>query len=324
MGGVLCIPRGAAEEERCEVCADPTFVGLGIPSERSCAYAGILERMDELRLPYADTVSLLTGFRRRGTWDIYLVFSTWPGPVTAACVARLMEQFRESLREWTSNLRGYNGFPRRSVRVRIFGFVFCRGVRTDATFDARYGAYPIVRGWSDGTSEESPWIVTPTNDMYARELDLHEIRVVGNRTRPGVTFVPERWDDGAYRHPEGCVGYQTRFWHGVGRWNATAQRHYLRVDGVLTDPERGEFGAHLKVLTHEMGHCFFLDDLYDTRKYPVPPRREECSCEYACRGVRADDTIMHGAPAITPFDHAQIRHVWNATRESALAHSRRV
>jgi hypothetical protein len=272
--------------------------------------------MDELRLPYMNSTGLLSGFQAHQTWDIYMFFSNWSGPVTAACVMRMMEQFRGSFREWMSKLKGYNGFTTKSIKVRVFGFVFCKGVRTDATFDKQYGTYPTVRGWLD-TSEVSPWVVsanTSTRNMYAPELDLHSIRVVGNRTRTGATFFPERWDE-SYRHPEGCSGYQTRFWHGVDIWSATAQRHYLRVSGVLTDPVHGDFGARLKVLKHEMGHCFFLDDLYDKRKYPSPLQNVACWCEHNGQcSVRSDDTIMHGASTIAPFDHAQLRHAWNASR----------
>ena len=313
---------GKAKGEECEVCSDPTFSGLRISASRSCTYAAVLRRMDDLRLPYVVSVSLLFGFVRYGTWDVYLFFSDWSSPVTAACVSRLMQQFRASLDEWLSKLKGYNGFPRRRVRVRLFGFVFCTGVTTDATFDKRYGKYPIVREWTD-PSERSPWMVTAnttTRNMYEPSLDLHSVRVVGNRTETGATFHPERWED--YKHPEGCVGYQTRFWHGEDSWNATAQRHYLRVSKVLTDPAKGEFGTNLHVLKHEMGHCFFLDDLYDKKKYPLPLPRAICSCEPngGCT-IQRDDTVMHGAKSITPFDHAQLRHMWNASikRRRALA-----
>lgn len=270
--------------------------------------------MDALRLPYYDSVSLLRGFNEHKTWDIYLFFSSWSGPVTSACVTRMMEQFRASHREWMSKLKGYNGFTTQRIRVRLFGFVFCRGVHTDATFERTFGTYPTVRGWMD-TSEVSPWIVsanTTTRNMYHPDLDLHTIRVVGNRTQAGATFFPPLWND--YRHPEGCGGYQTRFWNGTDVWSATAQRHYLRVSKVLTDPSKGEFGRNLRILKHEMGHCFFLDDLYDKKKYPAPLPNATCSCEpNANCTVNTDDTIMHGALVITPFDHAQLRHVWNAS-----------
>ena len=301
----------------CDVCTDPTFRGLGIPASRSCSFAAILKRMDELGLPYHTSVSLLRGFNEHKTWDIYLFFSNWSGPVTAACVTRMMEQFRASHREWMSKLKGYNGFTTQVVRVRLFGFVFCRGVRTDATFDKKYQSYPTVREWMD-TSEVSPWVVSAnasTRNMYLPDLDLHTIRVVGNRTQQsGATFFPPSWD-GSYRHPEGCVGYQTRFWNGTDVWSATAQRHYLRVSKVLTDPSNGDFGVHLKILKHEMGHCFFLDDLYDRKKYPTPLPHVVCSCEPDGHcSVKMDDSIMHGGSVITPFDHAQLRHVWNASR----------
>lgn len=312
---------GNSTNNRCKECVDTTFRGLAIPAKRSCLYVATLKRMDELRLPYINSTSLLQGFHTHKTWDIYLFFSDWSGPVTAACVNRMMEQFRASFSEWLSKLKGYNGFTTQTIRVRIFGFVFCSGVSTDATFDKAYGQYPIVRDWMD-KSEVSPWVVsanTSTQNMYKPDLDLHTIRVVGNRTQTGATFSPTKWDE-SYTHPEGCVGYQTRFWHGVASYKAVAQRHYLRVSKVLEDPTNGDFGANLKKLKHEMGHCFFLDDLYDTKKYPKPLPKATCTCDPNghCT-TREDETIMHGGPVITPFDHAQLRHVWNASR--ALAQS---
>lgn len=314
MGNLLC-----TGNREYGTCTDPTFRGLKIPPSRSCAFLATLKRMDELRLPHTTSVGILSGLNTQRTWDIYIFFSNWPSPVTSACVQRMMEQFQTSLDEWLSKLSGYNGFTKQRVKVRIFGFVFRRGVSTDSSFERRYGSYPIVREWLD-TSEVSPWIVSanrPTTNMYDSKLDLHTIRVVGNRTQTGATFLPKQWD--SYKHPEGCMGYQTRFWHGADMWNATAQRHYLRVSGVLADTTSGDFGPYRKVLTHEMGHCFFLDDLYDIKKYPTP--LPSAICSYDCQ-IRVNDSVMHGGPVVTPFDHAQLRHVWDACRSRQAPASR--
>lgn len=306
--------------------------GLKIPSSRSCTYRSILKRMDALKLPHTKSYSLLQGFRTHHTWDIYFFFSDWPCEITASCIARMHQQFQTTLDEWLSKLKGFNGFSRKRVVVRIFGFVFCEGVNTDATFDKKFKAYPIVRGWND-TSEISPWSISAnvsTANIYDPALNLHTIKVVGNRTSNGVQFSPTLWDN--YQHPEKCTGYQTRFWNGMDRWNATAQRHYLRVSGVSTDPCKGEFGNnkrktnpgccggtddegenHAHIFKHEMGHCFFLDDLYDRKKYPTPLPICNCDPKLHCN-IRGDDTIMHSALYITPFDHAQLRHVWNASK----------
>ena len=45
-----------------------------------------------------------------------------------------------------------------------------------------------------------------------------------------------------------------------------AQRQYLKIGGVISDYGTGaNFNS---VFTHEMGHCFFHDDIYDPIKYP--------------------------------------------------------
>ena len=307
--------RAQEEEQRTCGCESPHFAGLSIPASKRCEYGAILARMDAQNLPYLSARCLLTGFNERGTWDVYLLFPEWPGPVTRACVENLMKQYRACAREWLSKLRGYDGFTRGTLRVRLFGIVLGPGVTTDASFDRAYGAYPVVRNWTE-RGEASPWIleanVPPTN-FYLAALDLHTIRVAGNRRGTSATFHPTAWD--GYVHPEGCAGFQTRLWLGTRAWNATAQRHYLRVSGVLADPLRGDFGDNLYVLKHEMGHCFFLDDLYDARKYPSPLPNAACPCaaDGRCR-LAAEDTIMHGGREITAFDHAQLRHVWSHCR----------
>lgn len=299
----------------CNSCENPVFQGLDISAERKCAFDALLKRMDAVSSNHRTSVSLLSGLQRHKTWDIYLFFSDWPGPVSAACVARLVRQFEEVANEWVSDLR----FGK--VTVRPFGFVFCKGVETDATFDAAYGKYPTVRGWTD-QSEASPWVTSAaggasTRNMYDPKLDLHTIKVVGNRTGTGATFHPETWD--SYRHPRQCVGFQTRFWHGHAEWKAFAHRHYVRVSKVLEDPLKGDFGRNLRVLRHEIGHCFFLDDLYDRTRYPTPLPNTVCPCHPSGHCVvQESDSIMHtGSEKITPLDRAQLRHVWNAWRARA-------
>lgn len=274
-----------------------------------------LDRMDALRLPYLTRRGLLLGFARTRTWSIYLQFSDWPMPVTAALVDRLVTQFRRACALWLQHLLGYEGFPNAGPDVRVFGFVFRKGVVLDPSFLAKYGKHPVVTDWTE-RGEASPWTLahedgrafTPQN-FYRSDLDLSRLRVTGNRTGTGATYnTPTDWTASAYVHPEGLTGFQTRYWHGAKEWHAFAQQHYLRVGGVVINTRTGDFAERFHVLQHEMGHCFFLDDMYDTSKYPQP--LPSCSCQ-----LDPGDTIMYRAKALTSFDHAMLRHVWLCQKE---------
>ena len=307
----------------CQECDRPVFRGgLAIPNHRKCAYAGVLDRMDALRLPYLTHRSLLSGFQANGTWDIHIHISDWPVPVTKACIDKLLSQFRKSVRGWLSGLKGYDGFTRKDVKVRLFGVVLCGDVATDASFDAsKYGngTYPLVRRFVEA-GERCPWTLagnrTPvSSNWYHPDLDLHTVRATGNRTdlRGVTTCVPASWD--GFVHPEGCTGFQTRLWIGMKEYKAFAQRHYVRLSKVFSDPKSGDLGGNVLILQHEIGHCFFLDDLYDAGKYP--PKPAKCVCvhgEDACR-VLTEESIMKGGPKIAAFDHAQLRHGWANRRK---------
>ena len=208
--------------------------------------------------------------------------------------------------------------------MHIFGFVFHRGVKTNASFDKKYAAYPTVRGWTD-QGESSPWTLafddgtpfTPQN-FYHPSVDMSRLVVTGNRTGTGATYnTPEDWS--TYKHPEGVTGFQTRYWQGGSAWNATAQQHYLRIAGVPTDYRTGDLGARYHVLQHEMGHCFFLDDLYDSTKYPQPLPRCACSASGSPCLLKPDETVMFAAKGLTALDHAMLRHVWLYQKERFLS-----
>lgn len=293
---------------------DSRFRGLVLSAAYERRGVAFLDRMDVQKLPYLSRRGLFLGFVRTRTWRIYLHFNDWPQPVTSAIVDRLIGQFRRAFALWMQRLLGFEGFVASTPKVKVFGFVFHRGVATAPSFDAKYRKYPVVREWTrDG--EACPWSLQlgtgepfyPQN-FYRDDVELCDLRVVGNRTGTGAKFHPESWE--GYVHPEGIAGFDTRYWHGATGWHAVAQQHYLRVGGVVKDYTTGDFADHFHVLQHEMGHCFFLDDMYDTVKYPRPLQTCDCALE-------AQDTIMHGAKALMPLDHAMLRHVWR--KQSALA-----
>ena len=296
--------------------ADVRFRGFQVTKEYERRALAFLDRMDTRRLSYLTRRGLLLCFARNMTWRIYLHFTDWPQPVTATFVDRLIAQFRRAAAMWLQNLAGFDGFPSATLQVKVFGFVFHKGVIVDPSFEAKYRRYPVVRGWTqDG--EACPWELElaggrkffPQN-FYRPDLQLCDIRVVGNRTGTGATYYPESWT--SYEHPEGIDGFETRYWHGADGWNATAQQHYLRVSGVIREQNysTGDFADLFYVLQHEMGHCFFLDDMYDTKKYPR--RLSTCDCS-----LEPGDTVMHGAKGLTPLDHAMLRHVWRCQRRLA-------
>ena len=282
-------------------------------SGAECRHEAYLRHMDKRRLPYLTHVGLLAGMARTRQWSIYVHVQAWKGTMTARAMDGLVAQFRKACAAWLRSVAGYAGFPMLPIRVRVFGFVFQDGVEFDDTFRNKYGRYPLVTGWRE-TGERSPWVVQhdgaplPNPNYYRSDIDLHKLVVVGNRTGTGATFSPQEWS--TYTHPEGCTGFQTKYWHGT-EWAAFAQRHYLRVGGVVTDYATGRLNH--TVLLHEMGHCFFLDDMYDGHKYPRP--LPSCPCGGSNCALRRDDTVMFGARGLTAFDRRMLRHTWDAQRD---------
>jgi len=301
---------GCAPSKTVETIDDPLF--RGVSSRDRARYRAYLAYMDNVRrLPHLTHPSLLLGMARRGVWTVYLHFSDWPVPVSATIVKALLAQMQSACTAWTKYVAGFEGFPKQKVRVKLFGIVLREGVKTTKSFDRTYEAYPVVRNWKED-DEHSPWLIAHKGkalpakpNLYAANIDLSELTVVGNRSGTGASFSPESWK--GYRHPEGCTGFETKYWHG-SRWNAVAQRHYLRVGGAIEDPHTGKFGVRGDtVLRHEMGHCFFLDDLYDDKKYP--------RLLDGVHKLEPTDSIMFHAGRLTSFDGVMLRHTWRVQKK---------
>ena len=97
-----------------------------------------------------------------------------------------------------------------------------------------------------------------------------------------------------------------KYWHET-KFNATAQRQYLRVGGLVQNYSTGNLGSNSRILTHEMGHCLFLDDLYDNTTY---------NWKNSCRSdLKPEDSIMFGSNKIEKMDHIMLRHTWNKQKE---------
>ena len=273
------------------VCDDELqlYAGLRVRPQDTCRFKAYVQQMDSLRLPYTTHVGLLWSFSQQDapTWDVYLHFDDWPVPVTAAIIQRLMQQFQRALDAWMAKLRGVRGFPDRRVRAALRHRVL-QGRR------ARAGRVEAMRRVPDRdrvvrAGEQSPWMLAlgaqrfGVLSYYRRDVELRAAR---RRQPPARRGVPTG-GLARLRAPRGLRRLQTRYWHGDANFAAFAQRQYLRVSGVCAHPATGDFGANYKILLHEMGRCFFLDDLYDLAKYPSL----RCVCRYAGSGEAGRATV---------------------------------
>ena len=303
------------DEQFLNKCKRDILLKLGyISVKERCKIISFLDFMDSKKLPYLTHHGLLLNFNKIKQWPIYFHFKDWKGPVTADAIDNILKNIQMSLNSWLEKLKGYNGFTTEYIKVKIFGFVFSSLVTTDSTFEDKYGTYPIVKKW-DKDDESCPWVISYdekeyTNiSFYKPSLDFSKFKVVGNKSNTGAFFRPSNFIN--YKHPEKLKGFYTKVWLG-NEWRAQAQRQYLRISGLIIDTKKGTFGNNYFVLVHEMGHCFFLDDLYDTHKYP---QKYDGQCTYisgTCKySLNYYDSIMFGSKKINLLDHIMIRHVWD-------------
>ena len=237
-----------------------------------------------------------------GEWPIYFHIESWDGPVTATAINRMRSDYQRIANEWIAGLRIYDPTFVRQVDVKLFGFVFNTGVLGDKTFTDVFSKYPQVRDYT-GTNESSPWKVVfrdngaQFNQNWYSLDDFSRVKVVGigEDLSADGSYYPNDWE--AYQHPENIDYFLTKFWHKVS-WDAVAQRQYLKLGGNVTEYELGE--TRYSVFVHEMGHTFFLDDIYSIDKYPD--------------GTEIS-SIMNNSGSITDFDTFTMRIVWKQQKE---------
>lgn len=287
------------------------FKGLKMTRTLRCKLHTCFSIMEKNNIPYRDTWGILLCMKNTKVWNIYFHFTNWKVPISAQLIDNLKNDFVKATDMWLSKLKTYNSFPS-SIKVNIFGFVFNKGVLVDDSFKECYGEYPTVTDWPYD-NEQCPWIFeydgkryTSVN-YYEKTLNLSKSKVVSNKTTSGAKFHPGEWSN--YVHPEGIYYFQTKFWHGT-QWKAHAQRQYIRIGGVVQNPSTGNLGDNFPVLLHEMGHCFFLDDMYDARKFPSSVVEKQCGVP-----LNRNDTVMFGNRTLTIMDHAMLREVYDKQLE---------
>ena len=289
-------------------------------------------------VPYLSTRGLLLGMARTKRWRVAIHICTWAKgkKVSAAAVDSFVHAMQSSLDAWLSKLGGRFGFPSQRVLVKVYGFAFGPGVECDDTFEGKYGSYPRVARWgekamksafplevSDGKAAPRPVSLAPWQD---KQLDLSTLRVAGQA-------------GGAA--PSGVFGFDTilkiETKPSGGKPAAFAQRHYVHLVGH-EDAETGLLTPRGQVvMLHEVGHCFFLDDLYprlirandanQKRKYPssvcptcvidykdsimmLPRNLPDVEAWYIMR-------LQGGgySNALRPLDHVMLRRSWQVQRQ---------
>lgn len=286
-----------------DTCYEPYFTGFDLEAETVDNFIVNATRYEELVLNNIGHLkNPLWSIDQTGQWVIYYHIESWEGPVLGAAINNMTQEYERIANQWLALLKTYDPDAPTTVSIKIFGFVFNEGVTLDESFYELYGDYPIVTQWQK-TNEESPWDVRFKEDLrefdqnWYEIIDFSTLTVTGNRKDADsyVTFSPTDWT--TYTHPDGVDMFFTKFWHKT-TWDAVAQRHYLKLGGNITDYTTGM--TNYEVFAHEMGHCFFHDDLYDSEKYPDNEGLE---------------SIMNSHSSISTFDAVIQRMVWEKQKE---------
>ena len=285
-------------------CYEPYFINLDISD--SCQFSNNAERFREnLSALLYDRRNPMWTINDNGQWVMYYHIESWEGPVTDVAINNLTSEYEMLANKWLEGLTDFDAGAPENVTISVFGFVFNEGVEVAPSFYDTYGNYPIVTNWQE-TSESAPWQVvyrsdeSEFNQNWYQIDDFDSLKVIGNNSAsyPNAVFTPTDWE--SYVHPEEVDMFYTKFWHKT-TWDAVAQRQYLKIGGCITNYATGE--TLDDVFSHEMGHCFFHDDLYDNIKYP---------CAQGLSSVMNSGSVFENGTWVTDFDKVIMRIVWEA------------
>ena len=286
-----------------EECYEQYFIDLDVDETEISKFVINAARWREIcEVNLEHLKNPLFSINKNGQWSIYYHVENWIGPVMGEAITNLTETYEDLANQWLNLIADYDASAPTEVKILVFGFVFNEGVELDESFYEIYGDYPIVTNWQS-TNEESPWEIRFKNNNnifnqnWYEDVDYTEMYVASNRTDvpESVNYFPTLWDD--YIHPDGVDMFFTKFWHKTN-WDAVAQRQYLKVGGQIQNYATGTINT--SVFGHEMGHCFFHDDIYDTGKYPNNQNLI---------------SIMKSNPIIADFDAVIQRMIWEKQRE---------
>ena len=281
-----------------KTCYQHYFVGLDVPEDKINQIVVNADRYKSLVLNHVSELkNPLHTIKQNGIWPIYFHIEQWQGQFSDDVVANIRAEYQVLANQWIADLHKFDSNAPQTVEIKIFGFVFNQGVELANSFYRTYGNYPVVTEWNQ-TDEQAPWKIIDRQTQSEFDYnwyvvpDFDALQVVGNRTEldAAITFSPIDWSD--YVHPEGLDTFFTKFWYKID-WDAVAQRQYLKLGGAITDFQTGETLS--AVFLHEMGHTFFLDDIYSREKYP---------------DADGMDSVMNGGSHITDFDRITMRMVW--------------
>tara|TARA_B100000579_G_C22839126_1_gene860455 strand:- start:581 stop:2251 length:1671 start_codon:yes stop_codon:yes gene_type:complete len=275
------------------------FIGMDLTQEIKDLFTINAIRFEEICLNnFNDLKNPLWTINQTGAWPIYYHVESWIDSVNSQAITNLTNQYESIAHDWLDGLQEYDNEAPSEVDIKVFGFVFNEGVEYNSSFYETYNTYPIISNYNL-TNEESPWEIRflDTDQLFDQNWyvvpDFLDLYVFSNRNdlENSLEFYPNDWND--YIHPESIEMFVTKFWHKT-TWDAVAQRQYLKIGGQISDYQTGE--ANYRVFAHEMGHCFFLDDIYDPGKYPDGQNLI---------------SIMNNSTTISDFDKFLLRLVWN-------------
>ncbi|MFI1773472.1 hypothetical protein [Thalassobellus citreus] len=288
-----------------ENCYQSYFAGINANNDERALYIETADIFKSLVLDNnieQKNRNPLWSIKNSGEWVIYYHIEEWEGPVYAIAIENLTKEYERIANQWLETLVDFDAEAPKTVKIKVFGFVFNEGVSVDDSFYDTYGEYPIVTNWKD-TGEKSPWRVEKPDGSISDQnwyniKDFTTLKVTGNETGldSSIKFSPEDWSN--YTHPEGVTMFFTKFWHKA-TWDAVATRQYLKVGGAISDYAIGEIGY--TVFAHEMGHTFFHDDIYAPGKYP--------------NANNSLNSIMNKAQTIQDFDKIIQRMCWETQKE---------